>query len=318
MTIYHLGHEAESIDTPAASGAGSRRAYSRSTTNGLLARTGLLGSVSPGLADFWAGWVQQNGTTIGATNATVATFYNNAAVACLRLINTAQNSAKIQVWNGAAWVDAGIAGINGPWSTPAVYILHVNCLTGFIEMWTDGVKNGEVTLGALWFNNLAIVSLPVPQGSFNTSEVVLADESLLGFEVWTMPPSGNGTDVDGVYVGAGTVADVNETAFSAATYLEFSNAGDKRSFVKAATTMNKYVKAVLAACHAMRVDGTGPQQIRPYILIAGVRYYGTTFALTTTMANYKYAWNLNPATGAVWTTAAANAANLEIGWEAVA
>jgi hypothetical protein len=127
-------------------------------------------------------------------------------------------------------------------------------------------------------------------------------------------PTSLGTDAtDGV----GTLADVNEQAFNDATFQALSATGQRRSYRAAARTgTSSVVTGVTISCRAAYEEG-GPTQIRPYLLISGVRYYGPNIALTLVFSAYQHTWALNPATGAAWTTAQADDANLEFGWEAV-
>jgi hypothetical protein len=129
------------------------------------------------------------------------------------------------------------------------------------------------------------------------------------------PPTSNGGDLDG----AGTYAAVDEaTPYSDADMVTFSAAGQHQSFKAAARAHTQAtVSGVTASCRAWYEAG-GPTQLKPYLKIAGVRYYGTTFALDLVANAYQYTWQTNPATGVAFTPTEASDANLEWGWEAVA
>jgi hypothetical protein len=73
------------------------------------------------------------------------------------------------------------------------------------------------------------------------------------------------------------------------------------------------VHAVKVRCMA---SASAAEQIRPYLLISGTRYYGTAFSPPSSSYAYtEYIWETNPDTAGAWTVAAIDA--LEIGYEIV-
>lgn len=225
-----------------------------------------------------------------------------------------------QYWNGSEFVNAtGVAPVESN-VVLTQYSLHVKkgaAGTGLVELFVDGIL--KQTTGAIdltSYGDMANAKFYY-SGARRRSyvEVVATDgESTQDWGVLTVPPSANGTDTDGT----GAASDVNEVVMNTATYLAFDTAAQKRSFVHTAITVENFVRGVTVSACARRVDGTGPQQMRPYVIVGGVRYYGTTFALTTSFTDYQYVWSQNPATLTDWTTSDVNDTNFQMGWEAVA
>lgn len=312
MTIYYQGTEEEGLDTGATARTSNFNAtYSRNAMQVPLARSKVA------MTDGWFRFAAYQGTTIFAVSDVAFTIYNLAGTAVIRALMITTNSFKIQYWSGAAWVDSGVTGVPGYWNSLNEYVVHVKpgaAGVSSIEVWSDGTRYGAASPALTAFSDVSFWQGSQPRGTCSYSEIIIADENLLLWNVKTAPPTADGTDVDGT----GAVGNVNEITLSDATYIEFTTAGQKRSFTAAARTLGRNIKAVSVSGRLMRVDATGPQQAKPYLLISGTRYYGTTFALTTSFLPYNYTWALNPSTGLAWTAADANAATLQSGWEMVA
>ena len=231
---------------------------------------------------------------------------------------TSGSTYVLQYWNGAAFVVVGTSMLN---AVNTIWEIDINikkdATTGRVAWYRSGVLHAEALgLNLTSFGDIAKVRL-VGRGSTNYWNQVIAtagDEPTITWNLWTLVPNADGTDTDGI----GTYADVDELSMDTNDFIQLDNAGDKHSFLHAAITAEDFIRGVGVAACARRVDGSGPQNIRPYLIIGGVRYYGDTFALTTGFLDYQYIWNLSPATSTDWTTAEVNDPTFEMGWEAVA
>lgn len=315
MTVYFQGSEGENFNAVGSNDTSGDHdtVWSRQALNG--SKRAYTGAA---ITDFWVRTNARNTTTILGNNHVWATIYDLAGTARIRWRGTSNNVWAIEYWNGSSWVATGCSG-TGIWNTQVEIVCHIDITTGTVETWNNGTLQGSVTGVPLstYFADLSSVLFSQPTGNFYVSQVIIADESLLLWNLASAWPIANGTDTDGV----GDYTNVDENGVSDTDYNSFTAAGEKRSYTLSTTNRNnisRYAKAVTAACRAMRLDNTGPQQIRPYLLIGGTRYYGTTFMLTTGWDAYHYTWRDNPATGLAWEIAEVEDTALEVGWEAVA
>lgn len=322
MTVYFAGTEREALQQGAAGTYSEdadtddmRAAYSRASSK-MSGTSEYVCNFSDDLSElFFHCVVARTGT--GAGDGDWIEFRDSSNDVLVRLRSVSQNFT-LQYWNGSAYVDVGSGVVLATGAERFVFTVHIkkHASAGVVEWWNAGVlvdTTGDIALTSYGDINNVRLSRSTISNNFY-SEIVVADESVTDWGCLTVPPSANGTDTDGT----GAVGDVNELNMSTATYLEFDTAAQKRSFIHAAIAVENYVKGVGVACCARRVDGSGPQQIRPYLIIGGVRYYGSTFALTTGFLNYQYVWSVNPDTGVAWITDDVNDSGFEMGWEAVA
>lgn len=324
MAIYFQGTEREAFSVVTGTGGVSESTdagtFDASFCRASLRITGTSyaqrdwGTSLTGTIWFHAQWRTDN----AGTGQAAAIFLDSSGNQFLRLNVPSNGTFQMQYWNGTAWTNIGSS---WAWAINTRYILDIKItlgVSGGVEVyWNNALRtSGSASLTA--YANLRSIRLQAHATGVGAgahwSQIQIADVSTLNHNVFTMTPSTAGTDTDGT----GTNADITETTLSDATYVEFTTAGQKRSGKTTARSLTGTVKAVCVTGRLMRVDATGPQKARPYVLIGGTRYYGTTFALTTGFAEYFYVWETNPATGLAWTTADVNDANLEIGWEAVA
>jgi len=240
----------------------------------------------------------------------------NNVVAKLEI--TIDDNYLLQYWNGAAFVTVGTKILQNA-NVPQVIDFHIKkgAGDGEVAVYKNGVLHAQATgLNLVSFGDLAKIRMGSRGSDNRWSQVIVTDaaEPTIDWNLWTVVPSANGTDTDGT----GTVADVNELNMNTATFVGLSAAGEKRSFVHAAINTEDFIRGVVVAGCMRRVDDTGPQSIRPYLIIEGTRYYGDTFALTIGFLDYEYVWPLSPASGTDWTTDEVNDPTFEMGWEAVA
>jgi hypothetical protein len=249
---------------------------------------------------------------------------NAAGTQVARIVQASSTTAQYQVSDGAgAWINVGAAFLlQGSNLTTRFDIHHKGGGAGQVEVWygTPGAQTKVVDETGSYASAVSIVRIfhgpESSAGGFWTTVAfeIVQTTSTLSSTSEIKPPTSNGADVDGT----GTYADVDEQVYSDVDFITLSAAGERQSFKAAARTQSQtVVTGVTASCRAWYEAG-GPTHLKPYLTIAGVRYYGTTFALDLVARGYQYTWGTNPATGDAFTAAEANAATLEWGWEAVA
>lgn len=251
---------------------------------------------------------------IGPSTGVVLYWYNDAGVAIYRL-----NVVSLAVWQmqylnaSAVWTNIG-ATINVVLNTVSRMDFRINPTVGIIEVWKGGTNIVSQTFTSV-YPHVREIRSQNPSNYFNLSQVMLDDTTTVNNVVKTVVPTSlSSTDTGGT----GAVTDFNEIVLNDGTYMELTATGQQRAWLAAARTFTRLIKGVTMSGRILRVDATGPQSVKPYVKIGATRYYGTTYALTTGFLQYQYTWVLNPSTGVAWTTAQANDATLEFGWEAVA
>lgn len=246
---------------------------------------------------------------------------DSSGVGWLRVrMPTTAGTFVIELWDGGAWnsiasgIDPALAA--GRWN---FHVTGAGGMSGAALLQRNGVTIVSVTgqdftdFADLRFCRWGCMGTDATRS--DTSEFAIGTASLANHKLKTVRANANGTDASD---GSGTYTDVNENGLNDATFIELTASGQKRSIKAAARTLSSPAyKGVTVTGRLMVQDLTGPQQAKPYLLISGTRYYGTTFALTTGFVNYQYTWLVNPATTLAWTTSDVNSANLEWGWEAV-
>ncbi|MFN3749241.1 MAG: hypothetical protein ACK4SJ_11200 [Sphingorhabdus sp.] len=297
-----------------------RAAYSRAAGASNSATNFYTAVLNDPLTDLWVRWTANSSWDSDASGE-IFRARSSAGVNVCRISLTSNGSvAQLQFWNGSGWSNLGAAfnlstGYGSGLHEFALRI--VTGATGTVALFINGAPIASGSMGAGTVNvkdfiiGTADDTLPV-----NISEVaVLAGgASIIGSAVETEAPTADATDLGGT----GTFADIDEAVLTDADFITFAAAGDRRSFTSPARTGTlELVHGVGVAARARR-DAGGPQNMRFYLKIGGVRYYSPTYALALGYSAYQYVWSQNPATSAAWTAADASAATLEWGIEAVA
>lgn len=320
MTVYFQATELESVT--------SHVSAAEATTAGRFDSTYVRNYLTPGTSitldcgtaltsDYWFhGSVSWAFGGTWSANATVLEFQSSGAVGIVRMRNpTNSTTIQMEYWNGSAWTSAGAAfAISAGLHDIDIHVGGIGGSSGTIEVFIDSVSSFSASsLSISTTANIQKTIVTPATMSTGWSQFIIADASTVVHKSKSVPATTNGTDTDGT----GAVGNINEMPLSDTTYVEFTTAGNKRSVKAAARTLTGTSKAVTVTGRLMRVDATGPQKAKPYLLISGTRYYGTTFTLTTGFVNYTYTWTTNPATAAPWAISEVNDANLEWGWEMV-
>lgn len=325
MTVLFAGSEREALQQNPSAGTYTETAdviqspYNRGSAYMAGGATTFYECVfSNAVTECWLHYRRQYNGFDDQTSAPAIHFMDAANNIIAKVEITSGSTYVLQYWNGSAFVVVGTSMLN---VNGTVFEIDINvkkdAATGRVAWYRAGVLHAEATaLNLTSFGDIAKVRLVGRNNENRWNQVIITDaaEPTINWNLWTVPPNADGTDTDGT----GTYADVDELVMNTSDFIQLDNAGDKHSFLHAAITVEDFVRGVVVAACARRVDGSGPQNIRPYLIIGGVRYYGDTYALTTSFFDYEYIWGLNPATATDWTTADVNDPTFEMGWEAVA
>lgn len=325
MTIYFQGTEleamwpnpafttsGESTSTAARDSAWSRAGLGPGSTNSWVE-----GDAKEMLTLAWFRWYWSHGSATAASGISpmvILTDDDLEQIARIRIVSA--GIGQFEYFDGSSWQALGDTfGL----TTNGLRVYHdlkVDFAAGNhkLELYRDEVLIASKIGGEfLQYGGSQRIRFQGGGNPLANSQVMIADEETINRHVLTVSPNADGTDTDGV----GAVSTINEVATNNATYIAFSASAQKRSFKAPARSLSTTIKGVTVAGRWRRADEDAPTQVRPYLLIEGVRYYGTTFTLTLGFLNYQYTWQVNPATTAEWTPSEVNNADLEFGWEVV-
>lgn len=265
----------------------------------------------------------------GSSDRLAVTYKNASGVDLFRVAVIAASQIVFQYWNGSAWVDIGA--VFNPGSTMVQYRIEFSgygTSSGALSMraFNDAGESAVATrsVSGLDFTALGgVAQLHVlcttrgggSQPGFSTAFIMDSDGD--ASYVYNNVANANGSDAGGT----GDFSSVNDTGSGYdSTFISLPTVGLRRS-IKNTANRNYAGRTVLAVSVAARLRrGTsGPTRARIYLTIGGTRYYHpNTQLLTTAFASYSFVFETNPATGAAWELADAEAASLEWGVEAVA
>lgn len=323
MGILWIGHEADSYILASATQTeqGNAILSPQERTGMRVGRSGggIILSAPDWVAvnDFWHGW-RSNGSI--SVNEQLWIGYTAAGTAVARIIAATTATGQFQIWSGTVWTNIGgtFALVGGT----AKNDLHfVPAVSGRIEFYYGNAGSQTKVLDLTGDYSAAANIVRIGHdgnttgGGFDNdvAHEIVQTTSTLNTTSEIKPPTSDGADTDG---GVGGWANVDEVTYSDADYIALAAVGKRQSFKAIArTTTQASVTGVTASCRAW-YEGGGPTNIKPYVTLGGVRYYGTTFALDVIPKAYQYTWQVDPSTGVAWTAATANSAALEWGWEA--
>lgn len=269
-----------------------------------------------------------------AANNTLFSALNDAGTEVLRMRSTGSATFQLQFWNGSTWTGVGssVALATG------TSVQYRACLD-FTDMGTGSgslrLQVREVATDTVVFDqsgsalnlasatnvaSLRVYSPGISSSTYHHAGLFIKDGSAITAYCYSSYTSANGTDTDGT----GSENDIDDGVTGAVTnpdadLVSIASTGQRHSFVAAARNFGgRSVYGVGFECR-LRRGATGVANARPYLKIGGTRYYhpDAPVALNTAFTNYVFAWENNPATGAAWTTAAAESGTLEFGIEAL-
>jgi hypothetical protein len=181
--------------------------------------------------------------------------------------------------------------------------------SGFFEAFTDGTRaclfTGSYVTDDVAFNGIELTGA----GNMDVAQLIVADESTLGWTLNTIAPSAAGASS----AWGGLFSDVNEIGLT--NFLNFASTNtigalttytitDMVTF--AATT--REIKDVWYNCSADKTAGSTVTDFAPVIRTGGTNYIGPTFGILPVAGsvNFKKNYTLAPS-GVAWTEALVNA-----------
>jgi len=276
------------------------------------------------VSTFWAHmYLYQE--ALPASNTDFIVFMNAAGTEGeYKVILNTDGSWTFQKFKSAAWstigsTTASVAVINN--SAGAIDFQVVRHLTaGTFNVFKDGVSiftytasdtDTDSAVGSVKFSGVTTNTREL-----NVSQVIIADESTVGWKLQTLYPDANGANT----AWTGDYTAVDEAVYSSGDFIESNTLNQIETY----TTSNingaysSYnVKAVAVAARASNDSGSAINDLQMVVRHGSTNYTSANVGLTKDGNEYSVqaVWNTNPGTAAAWTQTDVNA--VEVGVKAV-
>lgn len=229
--------------------------------------------------------------------------FDSDGVEKVRRASEGQWADKIQIWDGAAWIDT-VTGLGTPYQSWQTMDMRIKIGTeGLVEAYLEGILVNRWTGDTSSIGNISTVRFHNRGGRTYINQLILADYSTINHTIRRRTPTGNGANTQ--WVGDFSQIDDAPASTVGTDVIYTAQSEQKATFTGAnmsATTGGHVIKAV-AVAEFSKNDGTGqfPQNVRPVLRVAGTDYEGPVDAPIG--AGWKGGvafWENNPATGAAW------------------
>lgn len=257
-------------------------------------------------------------STNGDSN-NVIDFLDNAGNSRFRFVRSGNNIIA-QYWNGSSYTNIGDA-FPIMMSNYVTIHLTVNDVGGVYELYVGGTLVTSGTADFSSISNLASVRFGRGTGAgaqasrLHVSEVMIADTNLIGHQLYTIPPTGDGahTDWDGDY------QDIDENTLpDDEDFISGENVDDISTFTGAGKSLasGMRVKDVNISTRVLRGE-TGPQNLQGVIRLGGTDYTSDSVSLSEAFEYRSFSFPLDPSTSAAWDPAVAGGTSIEFGLKAI-
>jgi hypothetical protein len=228
----------------------------------------------------------------------------NLARVNVNYASSTSHTVSLEYWNGASFTSVGSFTIN---MTSTIHHMDLqvvgNSGTGSMALYVAGTE--RITTGSIDMSSVASLTNVRSYGrasnsDMHISQVIVADESTIGWRLATFYPSGAGATSS--WTGAYT--SIDEPVFSDADFILSSVADQVSTFAQTGPVMTGYtVKAVAVAARAKR-GASGPANLQLALRSAGTTYFSGSKALDLGITANVGIWETDPATTAAWVNTA--------------
>lgn len=336
MTIIFMGSEIDSFDVR---GVNQRTTVVAGKFDADFCRSAIqhgggadgasgIGKSFAGGAEFWFHFTASENAAGGSNDENFFEVWDDLnSIRGLFVIDGVNGTYKGQYWNGASYtvMSNGFTFID---DTPTVMDIHIKIhdTLGRFAIYIDGVLHEEFTGdtnlyagGAVQVDGFNLKSsVGFFQVAYNSamsfSEVIVADESTVGWRMATIVPTGVGAT--GAWTGLWS--DVDEVTIDDTDFLESNTTAQVETMVASnlsatAGAMDPVAVGVVARA---RKGSSGVQQIQMAVRTNALDFFSSTLPLDPGFDGSIWnIWELNPDTVAAWTTAEIDA--IEIGVKSI-
>lgn len=181
--------------------------------------------------------------------------------------------------------------------------------SGRIEFYIDGSLIGGTDVDTTTWDNETFDNIRLTQMEASTSatyymwfsEIIVADESTIGWNLKTLGPEADGTTSDWT----GTFADVDEEDPNDTDFVSSGTSGQVELFNPPAGGSEfdgKSIKALVIGGRA-QADGAGPLNIQAAVRTNATNYFSSNLSVTTSFASAQAIFATNPDTTNAWVKA---------------
>lgn len=325
MTVYAVGGEADTFTPGTAMAFGHESTSGRYESN--LSRGAMLvtqGSTeiylpfSTGLSDFWIHFrLYQEGAPASQENY----FYIKNAAGTedeYRILINSDSTWTIQRYKSATYTTLGTTSAAVLLDAAGDIDIHVvrNISTGVFQIYKNGVSifnfSGDTDTTSvpamIYFEGMTTSTKEM-----DISQVIIADESTIGWKLATLSPTGNGANT----AWTNDYLNVDEFVYDNTDFIETNSVGNIETYTNsginaAYSTYN--VKAVAVAARMSNDSGSAVADMQFVVRVSGTNYTSPNAGLTKDGNEYskQYLWNVNPNTSSAWSQAQVNGAEIGV------
>lgn len=325
MTVYAMAGEADSFSL------GTSMAYAHETTSGRyesnLSRGAMI--VTQGASEIYVPfgttlsdfWIHFRLYQEGAPASTESYFYIKNAAGTedeYRIQINSDSTWTIQRFKSATYTTLGTTSSAVLLDAAGDIDIHVvrNISSGVFQIYKNGVSvfnfTGDTDTtsvpGMIYFEGMTTSTREM-----DISQVVVADESTIGWKVATLSPTGNGANT----AWTNDYLNVDEFVYDNTDFIETNSVGVIETYTTsginaAYSTYN--VKAVAVAARMSNDSGSSVADVQFVVRVSGTNYTSPNAGLTKDGNEYskQYIWNTNPNTSSAWSQAQVNGAEIGV------
>lgn len=325
MAVFAVGAEADTFSL------GASMAFAHETTAGRfesnLSRGAML--VTQGaseiylpfgtaLSDFW---IHMRLYQEDASASTESYFYIKNAAGTedeYRIQMNSDGTWTIQRYKSATYTTLGTTAAAVLVNAAADIDIHVtrNLTTGLFAIYKNGVSIFNFTGDTDTTSVPAMIyfeGMTTNTKEMNISQVIIADESTIGWKLSTLSPTGNGANT----AWTNDYLNVDEFVYDNTDFIETNVVGNFETYTSsginaAYSTYN--VKAVTVAARMSNDAGSAVADVQFVVRTGGTNYTSPNSSLPKDGAEYskQYTWNSNPNTAGAWSQSQVNAAEIGV------
>jgi hypothetical protein len=258
-------------------------------------------------------WIHLENISVGATNSSTQvatiTLLDGSDAEVFRLLSSTPYAALSQTWqlqynNASVWTNLGSSfTVTNVLSTIDIHLV-ANSASGSGKVYVSGTQRSSGTADLSAIAGVAKIRLNGKTTSIPAtcrfSQVIVADESTIGWRLITVPATGAGATNDMI----GGYTEIDEIVYSDADFINSATANQVELFSHSTAIPAGYSVRGFAVTARAKCGTGGPQNLQLALRSGGTTYFSSTKALDAGYGAFFAVWEDDPATTADFTTSA--------------